>query len=156
MTTIVGVDPGQTGALAIIGCGHRSLIEVVDMPLTDQVSPHGVSDILRRWRDCYEIGLVVIEKVGSMPRQGVSSTFKFGTSYGIVQGAVAALELPMTFVPPNKWTTSLHVGADKDTHRQRCIEMWPDKYDLFKLKKHDGRADAALLAVWGLQEKAPV
>lgn len=151
MTHVIGIDPGATGAFALVGTSHRALVEVVDMPVTDQVSPHGVADILGRWKDCYEISLVFVEQVHSMPKQGVASTFKFGTGYGIIQGAVAALCLPMRFVTPAKWTGMMRVGSDKNAHRQRCIEMWPDRYELFKLKKHDGRADAALIALAGME-----
>jgi len=31
------------------------------------------------------------------------------------------------------------------------MELFPYNVDYFKLKKHDGRADAALIACWGLR-----
>jgi hypothetical protein len=38
-----------------------------------------------------------------MPRQGVSSTFRFGASYGVVLGVIGALKTPTHLVSPSKW-----------------------------------------------------
>ncbi len=151
MAAIIGIDPGQTGALALVGTDRRNLIEVCDMPMTDEVSAHGVADLLQRWKANYDVAFAVVEKVASMPRQGVASTFKFGMGFGILKGALAAVGISARYYTPVVWTKKMGVGPDKDAHRQRCIEMWPDQYELFKLKKHDGRADASLLAVYGMQ-----
>ena len=48
---------------------------------------------------------VVVENVHAMPKQGVSSTFKFGMGVGIIHGVAGALRLPMTLVTPNQWKT---------------------------------------------------
>ena len=79
---ICGIDPGMTGAWGMIdirgkywSCG--------DMHNDEQ----GVLDTQKIWhemsqaRDGQDI-LVVVEKVHSMPTQGVASTFKFGMAYG--------------------------------------------------------------------------
>ena len=37
-------------------------------------------------------------------------------------------------------------GATKDAARAKAAELYPDIADCFKLKKHDGRAEALLIA----------
>ena len=83
-----------------------------------------------------------------MPRQGLASTFKFGKGYGTLIGVLAALERPVVRVAPTTWTKALKVGPDKDAHRMRAMETWPQHSGLFSRKKDDGRADAALIAYW--------
>jgi hypothetical protein len=144
---IVGIDPGNSGAVAVI-TNHGELLDAFDMPLVDKVvSPVLLFENLNNWE--VDVDLVVIERVSSMPKQGVASTFKFGTAYGIAQGVVAGLGWRHTLVTPGVWKKAMGCTADKERSRRLAIERWPDRADLFKLKKHDGRAEAALMAEWG-------
>jgi crossover junction endodeoxyribonuclease RuvC len=146
---VVGVDPGLSGAIAWVMDGN--ILDAVDMPvmdgrvdaaaLSDLVIKHGTPDI------------VIVEKVGSMPGQGVASTFKFGQSYGTLLGVFGALKLPIMHVTPRKWKASMGLSSDKEMARARAIDTWPSSCDLFKRKKDHGRAEACLMAKWG-QENA--
>jgi crossover junction endodeoxyribonuclease RuvC len=142
---VLGIDPGQTGALAWVTPTGR-LHEVEDMPVVNgEVNAHFLAQLILasgRLEAC------VVEKVHSMPKQGVASSFKFGTSYGIVIGVVAALEIPLFFAPPQEWKGVMHlIGKDKEAARKLAIERWPTHSDLFRLKKHSDRAEAALIAL---------
>jgi crossover junction endodeoxyribonuclease RuvC len=93
---------------------------------------------------------VVIEQVHAMPKQGVSSTFKFGTSFGTAIGIVVALELPLYRVTPQAWKKTFALtGKPKDASRLKAIEIWPGFADTFKLKKSVDAAEAALIAEHG-------
>ena len=46
-------------------------------------------------RVCRAPDSAIIEKVGAMPGQGVSSMFQFGRSVGMVEGVLAALQIPV-------------------------------------------------------------
>ena len=81
-----------------------------------------------------------------MPKQGVSSTFKFGKAYGVVIGVVAALKIPVHFVAPSVWKRHFGLSADKEEARARALQYWPERAELFARKKDHGRAEAALLA----------
>lgn len=148
MTTIIGIDPGATGALAWVADGE--LIHVQDMPTFDKgaIDVYGLAFIMTgpSWG---QVERVVVEQVHAMPRQGVSSVFKFGVGYGTILGVLAALERPVTHVTPAVWTRWHKVGSDKNEHRRRCCELWPSQAHLFARVKDDGRADAALIAAWG-------
>lgn len=144
---LIGIDPGVTGAVAYLG---PISLEIVDMPIVDgHVDPYALADRFSAWSSWFDVDQVIVEKQQPMPRQGVTSTFKTGRNYGIILGVLGALRLPVTHVTPAVWTRALGVGADKNTHRRRAMDTWPDHAEQFRLAKHDGRADAALLALWG-------
>lgn len=145
---ILGIDPGAKGALAwVTGDGH--LIEIADMPFVevrgkDRVSAQGIAHLLRK-RD---VSLVVIEGVGSMPKQGVASSFAFGYAAGILEGVASGAGLPVQITQAAIWKRKAGVPADKGAARQMATRMWPGAADQFKRVKDDGRAEAALLARW--------
>jgi crossover junction endodeoxyribonuclease RuvC len=84
-----------------------------------------------------------------MPGQGVSSTFKFGVAYGVAQGVIASARIPVYFVSPGKWKRHFGLSADKEEARKRALHRWPGRAELFSRKKDHGRAEAALLALYG-------
>ena len=145
---VLGIDPGKTGAIAIVS-DDCELLDVVDMPdaagsalgaqirqLTDDWAP---LDLTAAW----------VEQVASRPGQGVRSVFTFGMGYGSILGALGALGIPVHHVTPATWKKSQRVTADKDRSRQRATELWPGQASWFARKKDDGRAEAALIARYG-------
>lgn len=142
----LGVDPGLTGAIAFYYSGYPDLIAVEDMPvIAGDVSAADLAARINMVRP----DAAVIELVGARPGQGVSSMFKFGKSFGVVIGVCQALKIPTHFVAPQKWKKHFSLSADKDDSRRRATEYWPDRPELFAKKKHDGRAEAALIARYG-------
>ena len=156
MTTIVGIDPGLSGAIACIIDGQ--LLDVEDMPTFSEqrgrktvrtVNAAEVASILRGFASAnLETPHVIIERVHAMPGQGVTSMFSMGDGYGVLRGVVATLGYPVTFVEPRQWKKAMGLTADKGGSRRLATERWPQCSDLFKRVKDDGRAEAALLAAW--------
>lgn len=103
----VGVDPGQSGGLATICSG---LIVVTPMPATER-------DIWEWFADLSGMGdcLGVIERVHSMPKQGVASTFKFGWGYGGLRMALIAASIPFEDVIPRTWQKAFGTSPKKRT-----------------------------------------
>jgi hypothetical protein len=93
--------------------------------------------------------IVFIEKVHSMPKQGVASSFNFGMGFGLWQGVVVGLNLPMEMVTPQRWQKEMLAGMQggKEASIIRAQELFPDAE--LHLKKHHGRADALLIAEYG-------
>jgi hypothetical protein len=148
-TLTVGVDPGLSGAIAYVS-PSGDLVDVADMPVVGgQVSAHLLAT-LDAWESCPGccFGTVVIEDVHAMPKQGVTSSFNFGRSKGVVEGVFAGAGRPIEYVSPATWKRALHLSKDKGASRRRAIELWPDHSDKFKRAKDDGRAEAALIALW--------
>ena len=156
MRYVIGIDPGASGAVAILDVDGK-LIEVWDIPTVQiksgkttkkRISPEMFASEIRHWQDaefCYT------EKVAARPGQGVSSMFQFGESLGIIRGLMAALLIPTTLVTPAVWKKDMKLpAASKEWSRQRAAQLWPSHAKEFSRVKDDGRAEAALLAMWGL------
>lgn len=152
----IGIDPGASGAIALLCDGE--LYDADDMPTVprraggNQVEPVALAGMIRALRGA-RVGahvVAILEQVSAMPGQGVSSMFRFGESYGVVRGVLGALSVPIVHAPPAAWKKALGLaGADKDLARTRAIETWPNSAHLFQRKRDVGRADAALIALWG-------
>jgi crossover junction endodeoxyribonuclease RuvC len=143
---IMGVDPGVSGAVAFLFPDDMDVV-VADLPVVDgqvQVSA------LTRMIDSVKPTMAIVEKVHSMPKQGVASTFKFGMSYGTILGIVGALNIPLRLVAPSVWKREFSLGPDKEQARAMAIRLWPEE-DNFSKKKDHGKAEAALIARYGLQ-----
>jgi hypothetical protein len=148
MICVLGIDPGLSGAIAFYYSSHPHLIAVEDMPIiAGDVSAADLAARINMVRP----DAAIIELVGARPGQGVSSMFKFGKSFGVTIGVCQALKIPTHFVTPQKWKKHFGLGADKDESRMRATEYWPDRPELFAKKKHDGRAEAALIARYGAE-----
>tara|TARA_R110000782_G_scaffold47660_2_gene104696 strand:- start:300 stop:776 length:477 start_codon:yes stop_codon:yes gene_type:complete len=151
---IYGIDPGFTGAIALYwpNSPYESNLEVYDMPVMKNpkgktiINPHGILDILAN-----EGGksLAVVERVHSMPGQGISSAFRFGEGYGHLQMACAACKLPTKYVTPASWKKHFQLSRSKKLSRSLAIQRFPNQAGLFARAKDDGRAEAALLALFG-------
>jgi crossover junction endodeoxyribonuclease RuvC len=148
MTTTIGVDPGKSGAVALLD-GAGELIDVYDMPVVGGLVSAKLLADAEDWANEMH-GTVVIEDVHSMPKQGVASSFDFGRSKGVVEGVFAGAGRPLRYVSPAKWKKALGLTADKGTARRRAIELWPNHAAKFSRAKDDGRAEAALIAWWHL------
>ncbi len=162
MSITIGVDPGLSGAIALVD-SYGLLVAVHDMPvLAGNVSPQLLADVFvnevhaGRQLDDTTYGPVVIEDVHSMPKQGVASSFKFGRSKGVVEGFFAGAGLPIRYVAPSKWKRDLGLTADKGICRQRALELWPEQTAAFVRVKDDGRAEAALIAYWFIRHGGTV
>jgi hypothetical protein len=146
-TKLIAIDPGSTtGALALF---TDPLVWVDDLPCADgQVDAAYLARLFRDMRP----KAVVVERVHSMPKQGVASTFKFGVAYGIIQGVVTGAGIPLHLVVPGVWKKHFKlIGQDKDAARALAIRLYPELTGLH-LKKHVGRADALLLGRYFLEE----
>jgi crossover junction endodeoxyribonuclease RuvC len=149
----IGIDPGLSGAIAVL---TDDSLQIHDMPVMTvdrngkakrQVSANELAELLNLYagKDCH----VYVERVSAMAGQGVTSVFSFGRSFGMIEGILAALKMPVTFVAPATWTRAIGRSPGKDASRARAMELFPDYEFFFKRVKDDGRADAALIAHWG-------
>lgn len=150
---ILAIDPGAKGALAFFD-PERGYLDIVDCPTVEvkrggkvktEISAQMVAAIIRG----HQPSQAIIEKVGAMPGQGVSSMFQFGRGVGMYEGVLSALQIPITYVTPQAWQKAMNVRGGKDGNRERAASLFPAYAQMFSKKKDDGRADAALMAFWG-------
>ena len=105
------IDPGSVNAAIAVFHDHTPVfvddIRTVNGMLDATAFAHAMEDM--------KVERVVVENVHSMPKQGVSSSFRFGMGCGIIHGVAGALRLPLTLVTPQQWKAfhSLH-GRDKE------------------------------------------
>lgn len=145
----LGIDPGQNGGVAFFNFETRVLDSVHPMPLNPDKSVDVYALALLIETKAVLVRLAVIEKVSSMPGQGVASTFKFGFHYGIVFGVVAAHRIPIVDVVPSVWKSKLNLSHDKKKSLAMASNHFPEHEKEFRRNKDDGKAEAALLAEYG-------
>lgn len=147
---VLGIDPGLSGALSIVDSNGRLHLcdDLPTMGAGARVSINGgqLADTLRP----LPIALAVVELVGAMPKQGVASVWKFAQACGQIRGVLEALDIPIQWVTPQVWKKSLRLSADKEAARALAIETWPDMRACFARKSDHGRAEAALIARFGV------
>ena len=110
MKTIVAIDPGVTGGIAVWGYGKT---ECHSMPETegDRV------DFIKSLKAAapMEGGEVVcvLEKVGGYAGKGQpgSAMFVFGENFGFLKGVIQALEIRLELVRPQEWQKGLGLGT---------------------------------------------
>lgn len=143
MKTIIGIDPGISGGIAVFVKGVRA--EVHKMPQTD----FDLFCLLIANSAPFEDGVYCfLEQVHSMPGQGVASSFKFGEGYGKLQMALTAIGIPYERVTPQKWQKALGclTGGDKNISKARAQELFP------YIKVTHAIADALLIAEYGRRQ----
>lgn len=158
---IVGVDPGQKGALAFI-CGGV-VRDVVDVPVTpdnSQVQIDGKR--LCEWIEgVFPIDLAVIENV--QPRQGdpgakgesmaAGRSFRFGLICGELRMAFKVYGVPIRMVTPGQWKR--HFGLlkqGKEESRQKALLLAKTGFQWLSRKGDHNRAESILIGLYGLDE----
>lgn len=117
----MGIDPGQNGGIAVVQ-DDGTLVAVYKMPATE-------ADVYLKIKTLAKasIRLAIIEKVHSMPNQGVSSTFKFGVGYGGLRMALVANQIAFDEAVPRTWQKALGVPArntkteTKNDHKKKLL-----------------------------------
>jgi hypothetical protein len=150
----IGADPGMSGAVACMD--EAGNVEIIDMPkLADGTLDHWLfASLLSNW-EFFDVQDVVIEKVNAMPKQGVTSSFSFGDSFGALKQAIASAGWHFTLIRPATWKLiyGLRGGREnKAASVAKAIELFPSlKPKLYGPRGgiYDGRAEAALLAHYG-------
>ena len=171
--SIIGIDPGLSGALALWRPSTREL-SVEDMPtlslpkaggkLRKEVDLYALARILDLW--CSGQGVVAyVERVNPSPRiggdkggprvpMGATAAFSFDGSYWTVRMGCACNFIRHEVVLPQTWKKALTVPAAKDGARARASVLLPEHSHLWRRVKDDGRAEAALIAVYGAQKES--
>ena len=155
MTRYLGIDPGLSGALAIVETinGLPTLVDAIDMPATGTGAKARVDIIAAaQWIAKHAPSMAYVERGQAFPGQGASSGFSYGRAVGSIEAAVTLCQIPMTLVEASVWKRRLHLpGKDKEAARQRAMQLWPSQHALLALKKWHGRAEAALIVVANLE-----
>ena len=164
----VGIDPGLTnGAITVLSADHKVCL-AYDVP-TVTVKKRGKIRKSVCWAGLHRLSctiraldpdFVMVEMVGGVPGQSAPAAFNFGYASGLCAYSLFAAGIPIErfhFVAPATWTGALGLRAPgglssadkKEYHRGAALKMWPQHASKWPLRKHTGRAEAALIAEYG-------
>ena len=132
----MGIDPGATGGV---------VIRTADDAFVLNMSKKTEADIYEWMVDHPRPAMCYLEKVHSMPGQGVTSMFTFGQNYGFLRGLLIARGIPFEEVSPAKWQGYLgcKTKGDKNITKAKAQQLFPD------IKVTHAIADALLIAEYG-------
>lgn len=163
MKIYIGIDPGIDGAIAVIPDDGGNIL-IYDIPTNSLKSGKKTRrevDIMKLQHHIAEIGKMaasmgrtivwVLEKVHSMPQNGVVASFSFGYLYGVLKASIVATGYRLCEVSPQEWKNSIMAGQakEKDASRQKAASLFPNNSHMFQLKKDHNRAEAALIGEYG-------
>lgn len=157
---ILGIDPGLDGAFALLG----EALAVRQMPtvlraVSGKPKPRRFIDrtacveLLKGFR-LLGAETFVVERVMGVEGQSVHGAFMFGHGAGGITYAAEALGYRVEEVPPATWKTALRVPSDKKLAVARADALLPAWVNLWtggSLPARSGRAEAALIALYGQQ-----
>lgn len=145
----VGIDPGATGAMCILH--EDNSIEFIDFKtnklkgyiqklVSEIAGPMGLDNLPQ---------MAAVEKVHSMPGQGVKSVFSFGQRLGELEGMLQTLDLGYDQIRPVAWQKACGVkpkSGKKGVH-EVISKLYP-KAELLGPQGgiKDGRCDALGIA----------
>ena len=156
MLTVLACDPGATGGFALVRFWEDKDPEILDALPTPllYVNDRPILDAreLRSRFDDWFLSKMVIELVGAMPKQGVTSMFQFGKMYGAADAAMRMLSRgELHYITPQRWKKAMGLtGRTKNGSLELATEIYgPDAAkEYWPRKKDDGGAEAALLAYY--------
>ena len=167
MNACIGIDPGRDGGIVALVLDNGG-IRCVYQALTHHVAPNLEPDLmhaaladarhelLKAGPGVLTSACAVLERVGAMPKQGLSSTFAFGHGRGVWRGLLAGHGWHVLEPRPADWTRALLKnipGEGKERAIARAsqvagIQLIPAGCRV----PQDGIADACCLALFGLRE----
>ena len=156
MRYIGGIDPGLTGALAILDF-ENFVLHLWDTPTVTvrvgdkdrkRCDPDAFVEAFSR----FPLDYCTIENVQSTPNDGHVGAFTFGKVTGIAIGIAAGLDIPLASVSPAKWKMRMQCPADKEQTKLRASQLFPHCTAGWSRKMDHGRAEAAIIALYSAIE----
>jgi crossover junction endodeoxyribonuclease RuvC len=131
----------------------RKLVDCIDIPICgtgarQRVDPAAIYSWIKT---CQPVAHVYVERAQSFPGgQGVASAFKYGAAYGAILATVTLCNIPLSLISPVSWKKYFHLrGGDKESARQKALELFPAGHALLARRKDHGRAESCLIALFG-------
>jgi len=150
MESIIGIDPGKSGGIALlyrmkVNGKLTKIAKVWKMPETERDVWECITNL--QWRNIDLFAF--IEQVAAMPKQGVSSTFKFGQHYGMLRAFLIAAGISFETIWSSKWQRKLGClsKSDKNVTKAKAQELFPE------IKITHATADALLIAEYGYRKR---
>jgi len=150
---IAGIDPGKGGAICLLDEGgwiiRLEICPTVKIKKKREYDIRAMCDLLSG------VNVAWLEKVHSMPGQGVASMFSFGRGFGIWEGLIIARSISLQYVPPQTWKKKMLHGLPKDKNSAilRTKDLYPKPINLKPTERSRkdsvALAEAYLIATYG-------
>jgi crossover junction endodeoxyribonuclease RuvC len=137
----LGCDPGRQGAFALFDKTEMT-VQTFDMPDT-------LSGVHRLLSEFPPLRACIIEKPFYPRMVGTANVAVMAENYGALKSSLLWLDIPCFEVRPAEWKKGLNLGPSKSDSRNKASQIFPGNADQWHMKKHDGRAEAALIAWFG-------
>lgn len=159
----IGIDPGLSGAVAFVD--HRSCV-VEDLPtstlpgnglVTRKIDGRGFVELLRRHTVPGEPVQVYLEQVNTMggKNNAVQTQGSLMRTLGAIEAVLECMRMAPNMVYPQKWKRFYGLDADKKKALTVARELYPAlSGTTLKLAKSHNRAEALLIAHWGMRTNA--
>jgi len=163
----IGIDPGDRGAIVALDPDARP---VHAWTADDRGGELGyfldgdpnARELVARLGPLRDLGvrLAVLETPFAPGRIGTANAITIGRRWGILYAALVLARLPVQLVTPAKWSADLfggRKGTDAKARKAVAVRLVSERVPDLRLVPpgcrvpHDGLADAACLALWGMR-----
>lgn len=164
MKYLIGIDIGMKGAIAAVDERGVPFGEVFDMPIVEddlgkRVDARALVGIVKQITRGEHVADAMIENVQARPGSNKPGKQRHGNSIqsqgsmmrqrGAVEAVFDCLGIPLYKVEPLTWKRRYGlIGLEKEDSRQCALRIFKGcaVTAQLQLKKHDGRAEALLIA----------
>lgn len=160
---VLAIDPGLAGAVAIVtgkkssndSLQKRMIVEkVIDMPVRIEKKKDGKIKryIDARMLDSFlndngKFDKIVCERMLPAPNVSGVASFSMGATMGTIKTVFELSGFDLLLVNASYWKNQMQCPANKEAARMFASRYFEDASQ-WPLKKHDGRAEAALIGAW--------
>jgi crossover junction endodeoxyribonuclease RuvC len=155
MKTIIGIDPGVSGALAVIT--PEGNLGIYDLPTAPTENFNGIDPVelkrllAMRIAPVFRNTVAYCEKSILPPKNGALATRSVYDCRGVIRAVLALSGIPLIYVSPKEWKKfhGLPEKSDKERSRGFCKQIRPDLSEQLARKMDHNRAEAVLIALYG-------
>lgn len=138
---IIGIDPGKRGAFALFDPDEWT-VATFDMPDTVEGKRELIAAVGK-------VRAAHLERPYYPRMIGTRNVAVIAQAYGELRACLFFAGVPVIEHAPAAWKKALRLGSDKAASRVLASQTWPDQADQWAQAQHDGRAEAALIALYG-------
>lgn len=155
MSKIMGIDPGKTGALAILVDKNYSFVYDIPTDTSNEYDLDKLWSIIERENPDF---VAIEDKAMIIGKTSHRTSRSLGWISGAIEAILSKLDIGWLSIPPKSWKTYYELtiprnvkkgmtsGEVKQLSIDKAIELYPAAKKMLTLKKHDGRAEALLIA----------
>lgn len=150
----IGIDIGLDGAIAFVVGKHAELFKMPTIKIGKTKRWYDAAQIWNILVYYAETQTVFIEKQQAFRKQGVSSTFKLGRGFGLIEGICVGLNMRYQIVAPKTWQKEILKDVPGEGKERAILvagRLFP-KVSLIPERcrtPHSGYADALCIAEYG-------